>query len=191
MAYSAKTIHELTTGVPDPTNDELVFWDTSADAVRKVTLATALSNVSTSLGRVLVTINYSDLTTSPSGVVLWWPTDDFVLTDVELIVTTTWIAGTATHLSLGNAQLIGGVADPQHYLSQEQCLAANLATQNVVISGYHNAHERAVLSGGLRHFMLGGVQPLSNENSARYIKIVTNGTWTAGVAMLCIRGYYL
>lgn len=191
MAYNARTIHELVFGSPNSEEDELIFWDTSAGIAAKVLFKDAFVDVFPSVVKELVPFSYSDIDGSPAGMVLWWPTVDFVLTDVDLIVTSQWVTSTATCMSLGNGLLIGGVATPQQYLSQLQCSAAKLTTQNSVISGFHNVHSLALISGGKRHYMTGGTEPLSNEDSSRYIKIVSDGEWAAGEAIVCIRGYYL
>lgn len=190
MAYNTRTIHELTVGVPDADNDELIFWDTSGGVVRKVTMTNAFEAIYPSVRKELVEFAYTDLSVG-AGTVLWWPEEDFILTDLDLIVTTPWIASTATCISLGNGLLYTGVADPQQYLSEAQCAVAKIAVQNAVISGFHNAASVALISGGKRHYMIGGIEPLSNENSTRYVKVVTDGDWTSGEAIACIRGYYL
>lgn len=189
MAYNARTIHELVFGTPNAEEDELIFWDTSESIVAKVLFKDAFDYVSTV--RNLIPLSYSDMSGIPTGLVLWWPSVDFVLTDVDLIITTPWVVSTATCMSFGNGKLTAGIADPQQYLSEAQCSAAKVSVQNTIISGFHNTHSSALIAGGKRHYMTGGSEPLSNEDSTRYIKVDTDGEWTAGDAIVCIRGYYL
>lgn len=192
MAYNAKTIHELPFITPDAALDELILWDTSGNVCGKALIDDIVAS-STYGGRTVAeSVSFSfDEIVSGDGLVLWWPIRDFILTHVDLLITTAWTADSGTYLSFGYGELSGGLADPQQVISAEQCLVANLADENAIISGFHNGHERSVIGGGKRHFMAGSpFEPENSEDSTRYIKVCTDGLWTAGGGTLYIHGYY-
>lgn len=117
-------------------------------------------------GKIVIPLDYSSVTNERR---VWFPNVDFVIREIEIVVTSGFTAGTATVASLG----ISG-----NHTKWLNVLAAALAGNAVIVSDF--APE-----------LLPGDTVDNGASGDGYIDIYTDGSWSTGEALIIIRGDYI
>ncbi|GLI82221.1 hypothetical protein PoHVEF18_010646 [Penicillium ochrochloron] len=143
-------------------------------------------------GKILVPLDFTQITNYN---VIWWPFEDFVISNISIACKTTFVAGTATFLRFGTLANNSAQDDIiQVSASGDNSLTAKPASNtSTVLSASRNTAVNAILNGRNKYFMAGcnpnqGPAHPTSPGNGTSMRCFTDGTWTAGTALIIIEG---
>lgn len=132
-------------------------------------------------GTFIIPMSYTEFS---NGKLWWWAMEDFVVTEMYFVVTTTFTGS-------GMATGFGNVSTAQQaWFSLAQLDVANL-TAGAVINAANNAHADKVLDGTKKKYLAGKGGDSADPYPSAIAQYGTVGGWTGGAGYLLVRGFNL
>jgi hypothetical protein len=151
--------------------------------------STSVARFSAMDGKIIIPITDN---TYADGAIIWFPQEDFVVTNVSLVVTEAWADGTDVGIYRLASYPSDNTTRTYSYIDNNQGAAASLTLGAVITSGKNTGADNVFVDSG--ELFLSGVpvsavsDGITGKSSLRWH---TDGTWSAGAGYIVIRGYYL